>query len=40
MTLTRACPNTAVYNLSMPNPMTLSQTRWWGAFHQRPEPMA
>ena len=40
MTLARARPNTAVYDLSMPSPMTSDETRWWDAVHMRPEPMA
>ena len=36
----RARPNTAVYDLSMPNPLTQDETVWWDAVHMRPEPMA
>ncbi|MDT7950291.1 MAG: hypothetical protein RQ966_02195 [Acetobacteraceae bacterium] len=33
-------PNTAVYDLSLPGPMTMDESRWWDAVHMRPEPMA
>ncbi len=32
--------NTAVYDLSIPNPMTSDESRWWDAVHMRPEPAA
>lgn len=38
--LARARPNTGVYDLSMPSPMTLDDNRWWDAVHMRPEFMA
>ena len=38
--LARSRPNTGVYDMSMPSPMTLDETRWWDAVHMRPEPMA
>lgn len=33
-------PNTGVYDLSMPSPMTMDESHWWDAVHMRPEPMA
>lgn len=39
-TWARARPGTAVYDLSMPSPMTLDENRWWDAVHMRPEYMA
>ena len=38
--LAKTHPSAAVYDLSMPSPMTLDETRWWDAVHMRPEPMA
>ena len=38
--LAQTRPNAAVYDLSIPNPMTLDESRWWDAVHMRPEPMA
>ena len=38
--LAKGRANTAVYDLSLPGPMTLDESRWWDAVHMRPEPMA
>ena len=38
--LAKTRPNAAVYDLSIPSPMTLDESRWWDAVHMRPEPMA
>ncbi len=38
--LAKERPNAAVYDLSIPSPMTSDESRWWDAVHMRPEPMA
>lgn len=38
--LAKTRPGAAVYDLSIPSPMTLDEARWWDAVHMRPEPMA
>lgn len=38
--LAKTRPNTAVYDLSLPGPLTSDESRWWDAVHMRPEPMA
>ena len=38
--LAKTRPNAAVYDLSLPSPMTSDESRWWDAVHMRPEPMA
>jgi hypothetical protein len=38
--LAKTRPNAAVYDLSLPSPITSDESRWWDAVHLRPEPMA